>query len=163
MQNIKQLLSVALAALAGTALMASEPLFAESREFYIQTVHIDGKTNTRGDTNHKPEPFPDTSMPRGGGLQLTEPNEYGEWRIRAFTFQPSQIVVNQGDDVRLHFIGVQGASHTIEVEGNGVDAEFTLKRGRMKTVEISSVQAGLIQIECYDHEPNMRAEIIVLP
>lgn len=163
MKQTKAASTAALSVLAGTLLMTNEVVRAETRDFYIQTVHIDGRTNINGDGNHKPEPFPDVSMPEGRGLQLTEPNDYGEWRMRAFTFLPSQIIVNQGDDIRLHFVGVQGASHTIEVEGIGIDSEFTLTRGHLETVEITSVKPGLIHIECYDHEPNMRAEVIVLP
>lgn len=32
---------------------------AETRELYIVTVHIDGKTNVKGDATRKPEAFPD--------------------------------------------------------------------------------------------------------
>jgi plastocyanin len=42
-------------------------------------------------------------MPDGKGLVLTKPDEAGKWRMRAFAFVPSQIVVKAGDTVRLHF------------------------------------------------------------
>jgi plastocyanin len=133
----------------------------EAIEFYIKTVHVDGKTSIHGDANHKPEPFPGTKMPEGGGLVLTGPDAKGGWKIRAFTFQPSQMVVNEGDDVRLHFVGVQGRSHTIHIDGDGVDERFTLKRGTIKTVNIDDARAGVIEIECYDHQPAMNAEVFV--
>jgi plastocyanin len=134
----------------------------EAIEFYIKTVHVDGKTNVHGDATHKPEPFPGKKMPEGGGLVLTAPDAKGAWRMRAFTFQPSQIVVTEGDNVRLHFVGVQGSSHSIHVEGDGVDERFTLKRGTIKTVNIHDAKAGVIEIECYDHQPVMNAEVLVL-
>lgn len=135
----------------------------EVREFYIKTVHLDGKTNIHGDANHQPEAFPDTTMPGGGGLILKAPDSKGDWKMRAFAFVPSQIIVHEGDDVRLHFVGVQGASHTIHVEGKAVDERFTLKRGAMKTIDFKAVSAGKIDIECYDHQPAMTSEVIVLP
>lgn len=134
----------------------------EMREFYIKTVHVDGKTSTHGDADHKPEAFPETALPEGRGLVLNKPDEEGKWSVRAFAFEPSQIVVNAGESVRLHFIGIQGMSHSIHLEGGGVDERFTLTRGRMHTVELTPKTPGVIEIECYDHQPSMRGEIVVL-
>ena len=101
-------------------------------------------------------------MPDGKGLVLTKPDEAGDWAVRAFAFEPSQIVVKAGEFVRLHFIGVQGMSHSIRVEGDGVDEKFTLKREFMHTFDLTPMTPGVIEIECYDHEPSMRGEIVVL-
>ena len=92
---------------------------AEVRDFYIKTVHIDGTTSTKGDADHKAEPFPTAPMPEGGGLVLSKPDEAGKWRMRAFAFEPAQIVVKAGEPIRLHFVGIQGMSHSIHVEGDG--------------------------------------------
>jgi plastocyanin len=155
---------VKLIAIACIALFVALPATAaETREFFINTVHIDGKGNIHGDDDHPAEAFPPEKLPEGRGLKLTEPNKDGAWKMRAFAFVPSQIIVNQGDNVRLNFVGVQGRTHTIHVEGKGVDEKFTVTRGHMKTVDIEEVQAGTIEIECYDHEPAMRAEVVVLP
>jgi plastocyanin len=132
------------------------------REFYIKTVHVDGETSTKGDANHKPEAFPEAPLPEGHGLVLSKPDEAGKWRMRAFAFEPSQIVVTAGEPIRLHFVGVQGMSHTIHVEGDGVDERFALKRGYIHTVDLTPKTAGVIEIECYDHDPSMRGEIVVL-
>jgi plastocyanin len=126
-------------------------------------MHIDGQTNTKGDADHKPEPFPHAAMPAGHGLTLTKPDEAGNWKMRAFAFEPSQLIVNAGDKVRLHFVGVQGMSHSIHLEGADVDERFTVKRGYIHTVDFTPKTAGIIEIECYDHEPSMRGEIVVLP
>lgn len=136
---------------------------AEIREFFINTVHLDGNGNIHGDKDHPAEAFPSEKLPDGRGLRLTEPDKHGAWKMRAFAFIPSQIVVNQDDNVRLNFVGVQGRTHTIHVEGEGVDENFTLTRGHTKTVNIEATEAGTIHIECYDHEPAMRAEVVVLP
>jgi len=133
------------------------------RNFYIKTVHIDGKANVSGDASHPPEPFPAGNLPGGGGLKLTKPDQNGDWKMRAFTFQPSQIIVHQDDQVRLNFIGVQGPKHTIHVAGEGVDQRITLSRGTMETVEFIAGKPGIVEIECYDHEPVMNAEVVILP
>ncbi len=132
------------------------------KEFYIKTVHIDGKANINGDDRHSPENFPDTKVPAGGGIQLTNPNSYGAWKMRTFTFMPSQMIVRTGDKVRLHFIGIQGMSHPIHVEGTMVNEKFTVKRGEIKTIEFIASKAGQVEIECYKHLPSMTAEILIL-
>jgi plastocyanin len=151
-----------LAAWLGSA--SAQPANSEAvREFYIKTVHIDGQTSTKGGMDHKPEPFPeDSSLPAGAGLQLSKPDADGNWRMRAFAFEPSQIVVKEGEPIRLNFVGVQGMSHTIHVEGEGVDEKFTLKRGYLHTVDFTPTKPGVVEIECYDHQPSMNGEIVVL-
>jgi plastocyanin len=134
----------------------------EVREFYIKTVHFDGNTSIHGDADHKAEPFPEAPMPDGRGLTLNKPDDKGKWRIRAFAFEPSQIVVKAGEAVRLHFVGVQGMSHSIHVEGEGVDERFVLTRGKLHTVDFTPTKPGVIEMECYDHEPSMKGEILVL-
>ena len=132
------------------------------KNFYIKTVHVDGKANVNGDDRHSPEKFPDTNVPEGGGIQLSKPNTYGAWRVRTFTFMPSQMIVFKGDKVRLHFIGVQGMSHPIHVEGEMVDEKFTVKRGQIKTIEFVASKAGQVEIECYKHLPSMTAHVLIL-
>jgi len=127
------------------------------------SLSIDGNTTTKGDADHKPEAFPTAPLPDGGGLVLSKPDAEGKWRIRAFTFEPSQIVVKAGEPIRLHFVGVQGMNHHIHLEGEGVDEKFALERGTMHTVELKPEKPGIIEIECYDHPPSMRGEIVVLP
>ena len=132
------------------------------KEFYIKTVHVDGKTTIHGDASHPPEAFPKQAMPNGGGLVLTKPNKDGKWRMRAFTFLPSQVTVLAGDRVRLNFVGVQGPKHTIRVEGDGVSEEFQLARGHMKTVEFTAGKPGIVKIVCFDHQPAMNGEVLIL-
>jgi plastocyanin len=157
--RIRAFLPIAVAA----ALVHGQASAGDVREFYITTVHIDGKTSTKGDATHKPEAFPTEKLPPGKGLQLRGPTETGEWSVRAFAFIPPQVVVEQGDRVRLHFVGVQGSSHAIDVKGNGVDERFTLPRGTVKTIEFEPTTPGIIDIVCHDHAPSMRGEVLVLP
>jgi plastocyanin len=142
-----------------------------SKEFWINTVHLDGMTNINAgvkcDTcpqntpTHPPEKPPvNSTIPTGGGFRIVEPNKVGAWDFRSFTFAPDQIVVNQGDKVTLHFIGVQGAHHVITV--GGVDT-FELLRGQIHTVSFVANSPGTITYTCHVHPPNMVGQILVLP
>jgi plastocyanin len=153
------------------AVKAVNPNQSTDKEFWINTVHLDGLTNINAgvkcDTcpqntpTHPPEKPPvNSTIPTGGGFRITEPNKVGAWDFRSFTFAPDQIVVNQGDKVTLHFIGVQGAHHVIDVEG--VDT-FELMRGQIHTVSFTANNPGTITYICHVHLPNMVGQILVLP
>jgi plastocyanin len=153
------------------AVKAVSPNQSTSKEFWINTVHLDGMTNINAGVKcdtcpqntplHPPEQPPvNSTIPTGGGFRITEPNKVGAWDFRSFTFAPDQIVVNQGDKVTLHFIGVQGAHHVIDVQG--VDT-FELMRGQIHTVSFTANNPGTITYICHVHLPNMVGQILVLP
>jgi plastocyanin len=169
--------TTASAANSGTTTAAAEevkevsPNQSTNKEFWINTVHLDGMTNINAgvkcDTcpqntpTHPPEQPPvNSTIPTGGGFRITEPNKVGAWDFRSFSFSLDQIVVNQGDKVTLHFIGVQGAHHVIDVQG--VDT-FELMRGQIHTVSFVANNPGTITYICHVHLPNMVGQILVLP
>jgi plastocyanin len=154
-----------------TVVKAVSPNQSTSKEFWINTVHLDGMTNINAgvkcDTcpqntpTHPPEKPPvNSTIPTGGGFRIVEPNKVGAWDFRSFTFAPDQVVVNQGDKVTLHFIGVQGAHHVITIDG--VDT-FELMRGQIHTVSFVANNPGTITYSCHVHMPNMVGQILVLP
>ena len=147
------------------------PNQSTNKEFWINTVHLDGMTNTHigmkcdtcaqnTPTHPAEQPPVNSTIPTGGGFRITAPNKAGAWDFRSFTFSPDQIVVNQGDKVTLHFIGVQGAHHVVTVEG--VDT-FELMRGQIHTVTFTANNPGTITYVCHVHLPNMVGQILVLP
>jgi plastocyanin len=163
--------SVASSSTIAAATKAVNPNQSTNKEFWINTVHLDGMTNINAGLKcdtcpqngplHPPEKPPvNSTIPTGGGFRITEPNKVGAWDFRSFTFGPDQIVVNQGDKVVLHFIGVQGAHHVIDVEG--VDT-FQLMRGQIHTVSFTANNPGTITYICHVHLPNMVGQILVLP
>jgi plastocyanin len=150
---------------------AVSPNQSTNKEFWINTVHLDGMTNihpgmkcdtcpTNTPTHPAEQPPVNSTIPTGGGFRITTPNKVGAWDFRSFTFSPDQIVVNQGDKVTLHFIGVQGAHHVVSVEG--VDT-FELARGQIHTVSFTANNPGTITYICHVHLPNMVGQILVLP
>ena len=136
-------------------------VLAQQKEFYIATVHLDGKTSTKGDASHPPEAFPAQSLPSGGGIVMRQPDTEGTWQIRAFVFQPAQLTVYQGDQVTLHFLGVQGPSHTITVEGQA--DKFVLRRGERHSVSFVADKVGPIRFLALDRQPTMAGQVVVLP
>ena len=153
------------------AVKTVSPNQSTNKEFWINTVHFDGMTNINASVKcdtcpqntplHPAEQPPlNSTIPTGGGFKITEPNKAGAWDFRSFAFAPAQIVVNQGDKVTLHFIGVQGAHHVVTVDGIGT---FELKRGQINTVSFVANNPGIINYVCHVHLPNMVGQILVLP
>ncbi len=146
------------------------PSQSTNKTFWISTVHLDGTTSlqagvpcgncSQNTPPHPAEKFPTAKLPAGAGLVLRPPNKVGAWDMRAFTFAPDQIVVNQGDTVTLHFLGVQGPHHVITVDGVGT---FPLDRGQIHTVTFTADKPGTITYWCHVHPPSMVGEILVLP
>ena len=141
---------------ATNTVVASNPTQSANKEFWIKTVHLDGFANLKGIPTGPdpapPEKFPNSTIPAGGGVKLTPPDKTGAWKFRVFTFKPSQIVVNQGDKVTLHFADVQGAHYTIAVDGVG---SFPISRGQMHTVSFTADKVGIINYSSPDHMPSV--------
>jgi plastocyanin len=158
------------AAAAANTVVTVSPSQSTNKTFWISAVHLDGTTTihkgtacdncTQNTPPHPAEAFPNTTLPAGPGLVLRPPNKVGAWDIRAFTFAPDQIVVNQGDTVTLHFLGVQGPHHEITVDGVGT---FPLDRGHIHTITFTADKPGTITYWCHIHPPNMVGQILVLP
>lgn len=125
------------------------------RTFYINTV------NHEASANMTEEPFPNSTLPAGGGIELNPPDEQGNWEIETYVFDPSQIVVYEGDQVTLNILGVRGSVHNISLSGY-VD-EFELHRGELRTVTFTADRAGTIDFICSIHQPTMHGQILVLP
>ena len=152
------------AAAANSIAASNNPNQSTNKEFWIKTVHLDGFANLKGIPTGPdpapPEKFPNSTIPAGGGVKLTPPDKTGAWKFRVFTFEPSQIVVNQGDKVTLHFADVQGAHYTIAVDGVG---SFPISRGQIHTVSFTADKVGIINYSSPDHMPSVTGQIVVLP
>ncbi len=159
--RIKPAMQVSLLLLAAAALGFGAPARAELREFHIITVHYDGKTNPKPSPTHGAEAYPAKPFESTNGMWVKGPESNGDWTVRAFTFNPSHITVMQGDEVKLHFVGIQGGSHKIVVDG--VKDSVTVKRGTVMTVSFKAEKPGIITYNCVDHAPSMRGQVVVMP
>ena len=134
---------------------AAQSQSGEKRFFTIAAVE------PRGGASVDREPFPTEALPSGGGYVMRQPDQTGRWEGSAYLWSPGHIVVNQGDEVVLDFVGINGASHPTEIKGLG--KTFTLKRGQVTRVEFKADKPGVYPVVCTTHAPSMRGEIVVLP
>ena len=133
----------------------------EKRTIYINLVE------PKGGTNVKDEPYPATELPAGkegtpGGLAIKEPDETGRWQVSAYVFDPSTVVVNQGDEVTLNFFGINGKEHSIHID-EYIEHHFTIHRGELVSKTFVASEPGIFKMHCQEHEPNMVGQLIVLP
>jgi hypothetical protein len=128
---------------------------AEKRTFTIAAVE------PKGSATIDKEPFPAEAVPAGAGYSLNKPDQAGRWEVEVYLFMPSQIIVNQDDDVTLEFIGINGVSHPTTIAG--YSKSFLLQRGHVATVSFRADKTGVFLIECGTHAPSMKAELVVLP
>ena len=71
-----------------------------------------------------------TVGPAGGRrLRDQEARPTGRWEVSTYVWQPSQIIVTEGDEVSLEFIGINGAEHPTTIVG--YDKTLVLKRGHV--------------------------------
>jgi hypothetical protein len=128
---------------------------AAKRSFTIAAVE------PKGGTTVDKEPFPQGNLPEGGGYVLKKPDHTGRWEVSTYIWLPSQIIVTEGDEVSLEFIGINGAEHPTTIVG--YDKMLVLKRGHVVKLEFTADKAGTFPIICAHHRPSMVAELIVLP
>jgi len=134
---------------------ASGPAQAAQRFFTIAAVE------PKGGTSADKEPFPASALPEGGGYVIKKPDQTGRWEVSAYVWQPSQIIVTEGDDVTLEFIGINGAEHPTTIVG--YDKTLVLKRGHVIRIELKADKPGTFPIVCNHHKPSMVGELIVMP
>lgn len=146
-------LCVSLGLIFGLLSLTASPADAEKRYIVITAIEPKG-----GVTVDK-EPFPTAPLPEGKGYVLKQPDPTGRWEVSVYVFDPRQIFVNEGDEVTLEFVGINGASHPIAIAGYGQN--FELKRGQATRVTFVADKAGTFPIVCATHHPTMVAELIV--
>jgi hypothetical protein len=130
-----------------------DPDQVNQRTIYMAAVEPSGGADVER------EPLP-PALPPGGGYILNEPDETGRWEVATYRWSPGTIVVNQGDEVTLEIVGVNGREHHTEIEG--YDLEFVVRRGELTTATFTADEAGIFNIVCHDHQPSMTAQLVVL-
>ena len=147
--------SMLLAGLIGATALTNSAA-AEKRFFTVLAVE------PKGGTTVEKEPFPAGQLPPGGGYVLSQPDEKTRrWEVSAYVWQPTQIIVNQGDEVTLEFVGINGAIHPTTIAALG--QAFTLKRGEAHRVTFIADKVGSFGVVCSTHRPSMIGEVVVLP
>ncbi len=143
---------IGLSACAGTAAARLQP---GERTVYLTAIE------PKGSTTVDKEPFPEASLPPGGGYGLKPPDDTGTWQVETYLWLPGEITVVEGDKVTLQVLGVNGSIHPSRIEG--YDVTFEAKRGQVTTVTFTADKAGVFKIICDAHQPTMTGTLIVLP
>ena len=89
-------------------------------------------------------------LPAGAGYVLNKPDQTGRWEVSVYMWSPSQIIVNQDDEVTLEFVGINGANHPTTIAG--YDKSFVLKRGQVTKISFRADKPGLFSIQCGTHQ-----------
>jgi plastocyanin len=132
------------------------PAWAEKRFFTVLAVE------PKGGTTADKEPFPAGPLPGGGGYVIAQPDEKTRrWEVSAYVWQPTLITVNEGDEVTLEFVGINGAAHPTTIAAFG--QTFTVKRGQAHSATFTADKVGIFGIICGTHKPSMSGELIVMP
>jgi plastocyanin len=143
-------------ALITAAMIWASPAAAEKRFFTVLAVE------PKGGTTVDKEPFPTGSLPPGGGYVIAQPDEKTKrWEVSAYVWLPSQIIVTEGDEVTLEFVGINGAAHPTTIAAFGQN--FTLTRGQAHRVTFTADKVGIFGIMCSTHKPSMSGELVVMP
>jgi plastocyanin len=138
------------------ALLAGGSATAQAAQRFFTIAAVEPKGGTIADK----EPFPTAALPEGGGYVIRKPDQTGRWEVSAYVWQPSQIIVTEGDDVTLEFIGINGAEHPTSIVG--YDKTLVLKRGHVVRIEFRADKTGTFPIVCNHHKPSMVGELIVM-
>jgi len=124
------------------------------------TVYMEA-VEPKGTTSVDKEPFPAEALPEGDGYALEEPDEEGQWVVETYTWAPDQIIVNEGDQVDLEIIGINGSRHDSSIEGHV--SSFVVERGKLTSLSFVAGAPGVYKIICTIHQPAMTGELVVLP
>jgi plastocyanin len=128
---------------------------ASTRTIYMAAVEPKGGTTVDKET------FPTAALPAGGGYVLKAPDSTGRWEVSTYQWQPSFIVVNEGEQVTLEIIGINGKEHVSTIPG--FVPSFTVRRGQITRASFTANRAGIFPIVCVSHQPTMTGYLVVLP
>ena len=149
--------------ISGVSLVSSQtelPLQSVSSDPIDRTIYM-SLVELKGTTNISKEPFPTSALPEGGGYEIKDTNESGDWVVETYAFSPSAIVVHQGDTVNIKMLGINGKLHHVSIE-NYVDP-FDIHRGELNEISFVADKAGTFKISCSVHQPAMEGYLMVLP
>ena len=123
-------LTVLAAVLLGGVAFAVSLLPGPTAAQATRTVYM-AAVEPKGGTSTSQEAFPNPSLlPAGGGYILKAPDSTGRWEVSTYQWQPSFMVVNQGEQVTLEIIGINGAEHVSSLPP--YVGKFTVKRGNSR-------------------------------
>lgn len=81
-------------------------------------------------------------------------------------FFPTQMTVNKGDKVVVHFYNLEPEEtqehHTFTMASGSYQMHNDLNAGEQKTIEFTASEAGVFDYICTYHTPTMKGQLVVL-
>ena len=135
-------------------------VMAQQKEFYIATVHLDGKTSPKGMPPIPRKPFHPVLAVGWWGRDAPA-------RCRGHLADPGFCVSSQrslpcirGDQVILHFLGVQGPHTPSQWKGRRTSLSCGAVRDIVLPLSRTKSARSVILL---DRQPTMQGQVVVLP
>lgn len=81
-------------------------------------------------------------------------------------FSQDTIVVNQGDDVKIHFYNLEPTKtqehYTFTINDPAYKIHKDIGAGEDTVIEFTATKSGIFEYICTYHQPTMRGELVVL-
>lgn len=81
-------------------------------------------------------------------------------------FFPSQMIVDKGDNVVVHFYNLEPEEsqehHTFTIASGVYQTHNDLNAEEQKTIEFTASEDGIFEYICTYHQPTMRGQLVVL-
>jgi plastocyanin len=80
--------------------------------------------------------------------------------IPHYVYNPTQITVNKGDKVLIHFYDTTDSAHTFTLPGYAINV--SLNPGKEQDITFTASTPGVFIFSCNYHPTTMRGQLIVL-
>ena len=97
--------------------------------------------------------------------QVDEHIDEDKFSIPPDQFSLDSIVVNKGDDVKIHFYNLEPVEsqehHTFTVTAP-YDVNYDINAGEEASIDFTATESGIFDYFCTYHQPTMRGQLIIL-
>ena len=98
--------------------------------------------------------------------QVNENIDEDKFGIPPDLFSLEQIIVNKGDNVRIHYYNLEPIEtqehHTFTIEQSPYKMDYDINAGESTTIEFTASEAGIFEYLCTFHKPTMSGQLVVL-
>ena len=97
--------------------------------------------------------------------QVDEHIDEDKFSIPPDQFSHDSIVVNKGDNVKIHFYNLEPVEtqehHTFTITAP-YDVNYDINAGEEATIDFTATESGIFDYFCTYHQPTMRGQLIIL-
>ena len=97
--------------------------------------------------------------------QVDEHIDEDKFSIPPDQFSHDSIVVNKGDNVKIHFYNLEPVEtqehHTFTITAP-YDVNYDINAGEEATIDFTATESGIFDYFCTYHQPTMKGQLIIL-